>query len=412
MFVVGYLLIMVISFEIAYFLRLSLGTKVVILAGLMAVFAFFVVPDVTSRIDALPYLSSLNDIRAVCHSKGIAAGWKLVHSSRQVSDTSSLAQTMTFSGTPMMAVIMLVFSYLPNPLFLAVIAFVDYFFVLKAIQLVVVRNRLSHQIFAYAYLMFMALIVYTNAVGGIRNNMVGTVYGYFVLKYFMNDNRLISMATLKMVLLTFILAMIHPFTLLLFLILAIVTLFARSWRLLRVSDAVMMLHRFFQQTFFTLLTPFKAIPFVGSILFKSNQYIGDNATLFISSRANWVRDFARLVIMFAIIFALRKFSRRYIDRRYFEFVLLLICFTIGAVQDQVLFERCLLVLLPIMTPYITLLPVVLKKTAMHQPNHLALHYTLILGLALFAFFCLVDNLRAGELYYTFLFNSNPLVTGF
>ena len=76
MFVVGYLLIMVISFEIAYFLRLSLGTKVVILAGLMAVFAFFVVPDVTSRIDALPYLSSLNDIRAVCHSKGIAAGWK------------------------------------------------------------------------------------------------------------------------------------------------------------------------------------------------------------------------------------------------------------------------------------------------------------------------------------------------
>lgn len=408
MFIIGYLIAMVTSFCIAYFLKVSLSFKTLILAMIMAIFAFFVVPDINSRIDALPYLFSLNNIRFILHNKGIAAAWHLIYA---VKPTNTLTQTMSFSGTPVMGLIMLVFSLLPNPFFLAAIAFMDYFFVLKSIQLIVSHNNLPHKIYAYSYLIFMALFVYTNAVGGVRNNFVGTVLGYTYLKYFTDNRPIKSLATINVLVITLILMMIHPFTLLLFILFCLALFLKKHWEYW-VADGILILHSSFQQIIFTLLTPLSAIPFFGGILDKSNQYLGDNATLFISSFANWVRDFARLIIMIATMIVVYKVAKNKVNPKYTLFVMFLICFSIGAIKDQVLFERCLLVLLPIMIPYITLLPLQIKQSFENRSNYLTYKFVFIIFISSFAIFCLIDNLRAGELYYTFLFNSSPLVNGF
>lgn len=410
MFIIGYLLAMVISFIIAFYVKINLNLKIVILALIMAAFAFFVVPDINSRIDALPYLYSLDNLRYITKTNGLLEAWRVV-SSADVTGGGGTSQVMAFGGAPLMGGLMILFSFLPNPVFLAVIAFADYFFVMKSIQLVVNRSKLDEQFFAYGYAIFMALLAFTNAVGGVRNNLVGTVFAYYCLRYFESQNRIWSFATLKMYVLIVVLSLIHPFTLLLGILFTLVIILKKRWQVGIVS-ILLVFQGPLQSIILLALRPLSFLPFVASILFKSNQYLGDTATMYISSRANWARDLARLVFVVALLVVLRKIMDQYVSHRYTCFVIFLILFAVGAIQDEVLFERCLLVLLPIIAPYLMLLLVSLKNVVTKQTNYLAGRYAFTMVFLLYATVCLVDNLRAGELYYSFLIGSAPLVTGF
>lgn len=408
MFIIGYLTITICSFAIAAFLKIRLQTKVWILALMMGIFGFFVVPDITSKIDALPYLYSLNYYRTVLEFKGVGALWHLI----EVGGNSSVVtntQLMTFQASPVMGLIMFICTFLSNPFFLGLIAFLDYFFVLKIIALVTTQNKLPDIYFAISYLIYMCLFVYTNAVGGIRNNLVGTFYAYFFLRYVVNKCPLWSYSTLWLCIVAIILSLIHPFTMLLFIISILAVIMHRTWEY-RVIDVLLVFQRFFQKTIINLLVPLSTLPFFGNILSKSDQYLGDNITLFISSRANWIRDVSRLLIMIVILIIVWKSCSKYLDRKYLEFVIMLICFTFGSVHDQVLFERCLLVLLPIMSPFITILPRTIKDKMQLMHSNVLL-VSLITLMSAYIAMIFIDNLRAGELYYTFLFNSTPAITG-
>lgn len=415
MFVIGYVTCTAISFAIAAFLKINLRLKVWILALLMGLFGFFVVPSITSKIDALPYLYTLNAVRIKLYTKGAIAAWKMLaigdgESVNTIATTMGF-RSMTFQATPVMGLIIFICAFFPNSIFLFIIAFLDYFFALKLIELIVEENKMSSLDFALSYLMFMCLFVYTNAVGGVRNNLVGTIYAYAFLHYLSARHNFISWATLWLVLTAFALSLIHPFTLILFIFSLLSLILNKVWEL-RTVDILLVCQRFFQKDLLTFLKPLSVIPFVGSILSKSDQYLGENITLFISSRANWIRDFARLFIMILVLLLVRKKCKSMVSNIYVEFVIMLICYAIGSIQDQVVFERCLLVLLPMMLPVLACIPELLFNSLKQITNADAIKLLLLIGFAAYISVCFIDNLRAGELYYTFLFNSNSVISGF
>lgn len=409
MFALCYLLVMVISLIIFAFVKLKLNTKIMIAALLFTVFALVIIPYDNGAVDATKYYGFLNYIRHVRAIGGISAAWSAINSDAYSninfgsSSLLSAPDTLSFAATPVMGMVMLVMSYFPNEFLMAIVAFADYYLAMKMIQLVVERHHLPLRYFTIAYLIFCCLFVYSAAVSGIRNNFVGTAFAYAALRYADSNSRLLSFKTIKLLIITILLSLIHPFTLILFSLFMIAVIFYRT-KWIRLFDGLMFLQSFFQGGFLALMMPLSAIPFFSSILYKSNQYLGSNATIHISSGANMVRDLARLFVLLLIFALVHRLSRKFINQRYTEFVLLLFCFIIGAFRDQLLFDRCLLVMLPIMLPFITLLPVVANIYHLSHPKSTRafILYLTIVGLGIFSVICLTDNLRAGSLYFHFL----------
>ncbi|WCT59950.1 hypothetical protein [Limosilactobacillus portuensis] len=232
--------------------------------------------------------------------------------------------------------------------------------------------------------------------------MVGTVFAYFALKYLENERVFFSWSTISLLLIIILLSLVHPYTLLLGLLLLLVIIFWRYKTILRIIDGLMLLQSFFQRAIIMLLIPLAGIPFFSSIILKSNQYLGKNATILISSTANLFRDIGRLLIFGLLLIITLWVKQQFIDRRYIEFIIIFFYFACGAFFDQLLFERCMLVSLPIILPLIIVLPAEFSSE-LRSNESISLKtvaiYIMMIILCLYAGFCLVDNLRAGTSYY-------------
>lgn len=410
MFAACYLLVMLISLVIFSTINLKLNTKILIAALLFTIFALVIIPLDNGAVDATKYFAFLDYLRHIRKIGGTGAAWMAITSNAYSSinlganSLAPVADTLSFAATPVMGLIMLIMSYFPNELLMAIVAFADYYLAMKIIQLVVEKNQLPERYFTIAYLIFCCLFVYSAAVSGIRNNFVGTAFAYAALRYTEQSSPLLSINTVKLITVTLLLSLIHQFTLILFLLFMIAIIFYRT-KLIRFFDGGMFLQSFLQGGFLALLRPLAAIPFFSSILYKSTQYLGSGATIHISSTANLVRDLARLAILLLIFSLVHRIDRRFLNQRYTEFVLLLFCFIIGSFRDQLLFDRCLLVMLPIMLPFITLLPVTANIYHLHHPHsaYSFFLYLTVISLGIFSIICLADNLRAGSTYFYFLF---------
>lgn len=392
---------MIISLTIFLCLKIRLDIKILIVAILFTIFSFLIIPKLDSKVDALQYFSSLDAIRIARINHGLVDAWRVINTNP--TDTSnSINSVMSFSATPVMAVVMIIMSYFPDIALLSVVCFIDFFFALKLIQLVVEKNELSISYYCFGFVIFCSIFAYSIAVSGIRNNMVGTIFAYFAFKYLESDYPFISWPTAFLLLIIIILSLIHPYTLLLGLLLLLVAIFWQYKAFLRVIDVLMLAQSFFQRAIIMLLIPLSGIPFFSSIILKSNQYLGKNATILISSTANLLRDIGRLLVFGLLLVITLWLKQKLIDQRYLEFVIIFFCFACGAFFDQLLFERCMLVSLPIMIPLITVMPAELDselRTSLPVSLKAVILYTIILFLCLYAIFCLVDNLRAGTLYY-------------
>lgn len=401
MFAVGYLMTMLISLAIFLCLKVSLNVKILIVAILFMLFSFLIIPKLDSKVDALQYFSSLDAIRVARINHGLIDAWRIINTD-STSVSNSINGVMSFSATPVMAVVMLGMSYFPDIALLSVVCFFDFFFALKIIQLVVNKNRLSILYYCYGFIIFCSIFAYSIAVSGIRNNMVGTIFTYFAFRYLENGYPIISWPTILLLFIIIILSLIHPYTLLLGLLLLIVITFKKYKVALRISDVLMLLQSFFQRTVISLIVPLSSISFFSSIILKSNQYLGKNATILISSTANLFRDIGRLLVFGLLLIITLWIKQRFISQGYIEFVVIFFCFACGAFFDQLLFERCMLVSLPIILPFITVLPAEFNFE-LNSSELITLKsvvtYTMMIILCLYAIFCLIDNLRAGTSYY-------------
>lgn len=396
---------MALSLIMFIFFKFNLNLQIIIAAFLFTLFALVIVPMNNGAVDATKYFAFLDYIRHIRDIGGLGQAWQAINSNAMliaVNNNLAAPDELSFQATPVMGLIMLGMSFFSNEWLMALVAFGDYYFAMKIIQLVVEHNHLGRRYFCFGYFIFCNLFVYSAAVSGIRNNFVGTVFAYCAFRYAEKGSQLWSIETLKLMVVTVLLSLIHQFTLILFALFVIALLFYKTV-LIRLLDGVMFLQSIFQAGFLALLTPLSGIPFFSSIIYKSGQYLGSNATIHISSAANIVRDLARLMILIALFILVWRFCNQYIDRRYTEFILLLFCFIIGSFRDQLLFDRCLLVMLPIMLPYITMLPITAREYSFKYPQSVraTLLYLMLVVLVGFSLVCLVDNLRAGSTYFYF-----------
>lgn len=402
MFAITYLLIMLISIAILLCLRANLNIKIIIIALLFTIMSFLIIPKLDSKVDALQYFSSLNAIRIERTQHSLFDAWKIINTAPASSGTAT-NNVMSFSATPVMAIVMIIMSYFPDITLLSCVCFIDYFFALKIIQIVVKNNKLSIYYFCFGFIIFSSVFAYSIAVSGIRNNMIGTIFAYIALRFSEHRYKILSWHFLSFLFISLLLILVHPYTLLLAFLFILSLIFSKHTVIMRICNVLVLFQSLFQQLFIALITPFNTIPFFSSIILKSNQYLGENATILISSNANLLRDIGRLLFLGTVFIITRRFSEHYINVTYTEFVLLFLLFAIGSFNDQLLFERCMLVFLPIVLPYIILLLVRVKTLATIEREvsfKAVVSYITLFMICIYALFCLADNLRAGTTYFT------------
>lgn len=382
---------------------LRTNTKVWFCAFLFGLIGLLFIPKIGSNVDALKYFDVLNHLRTI--PKGdLFQRWQYLNGTTITTTTDLMAtSTISFSSTPVMGVVMLIMSYFPNSFLLASVAFIDYFFVLKMMSLFVEKEQLSNREFAFGFIIFCCLFVFSAAVGGIRNNLVGTILGYVYLKlcYSTSSNGFHNFIWVSII--SILLSLVHPFSLLLY-SLMIIAFFFTGHPIIRLFDVLMVSERIFQPALISLFALFGSIPFFASIVAKSGQYLGKDATIHISSTANLVRDLMRLLVFLALFIIIQRLGKHLINHKYNELMILMFCLLIGSIQDQLLFDRILLVLLPLMAPYIIMLCSTVKTycVGILTPSKIMV-YLYFLAFNIYALICLIDNVRAGTLYYRVLF---------
>lgn len=404
MFIIGYLLTISVCITLICVMQFKLNNKILICALLFGLFAFFIVPRPDSNVDALKYFQILNHLKTI-PNQAIVEKWNYVNATQLPVSQNSVSDTLSLNSTPVMGIIMMIVSMLPNSFLLALAAFCDYFFTFKMMGIILKRDHLSSYYFGYGFLVFSCLFVYSAAVGGIRNNLVGTIFGYFVLRYFAKNGSKFNWSDFMVVLIiALFLSLIHPFTLILLVLFVLTAVFSRL-KIIRLFDVLVTGESLFQPILIKFFSLFSVIPFFASIVSKSGQYLGKNATIHISSSANLLRDIMRLIVLLALFIIIQEAGRQFIIKGYSEFLILLFCLLIGSVRDQLLFDRILLVLLPIMSTYFILLLEVIAEFGLSKLTFKKFSiYSFFILMNCYALFCLVDNLRAGELYYQFLLN--------
>lgn len=403
MYALLYLLVLILSLILFIFIRLNLNIKILITALLFLIFAAIIVPIDNGSLDVSKYFHFLDFIRYTREISGIKEAWHTINTNAitNISPLLPPPDAISFGSVPIMGLIMMAMSFFPNEFLLMLVVFCDYFFAMKIIQIVVEKNNLLERFFIYSYLIFTCLFVYSAAASGIRSNTVGTIFIYLALKYANDQPKLWSPATAKLFFLSFLLILIHPFVAVFLVLLLIATIVRNSKKACVVASGLMFIQSYFQNLIFGLLTPLAKIPFFSSILYKKDQYLGSGATIHISSLANYFRDVARFLIFLIIFIIVYRISKKYLPRIYFQFIILLFCFILGSLQDQLLADRCILILLPAMLPSITFFPIVIKKEIIDRRTSFRARvlYFLFIVFILYVQIIFVDNLRAGTHFY-------------
>lgn len=407
MFALLYLLVMAISLILLIFIRLNSNVKIFIIASLFAIFALLVVPKDNGTLDTTKYFHYLDSLRHIRTISGIQGAWQMVNVNKiTLAYNASLnpaPDVLSFGSVPVMGILMITMTYFPNEFLLSLVTFCDYFFAMKIIHLSVRRNQLPERFFTYTYVIFCCLFLFSSAVTGIRNNLVGTIFIYYALNYSQKQPPLWSIQTVVFLLITLALILVHPFTFIL-LILFIIAIFTyRNKKLSLIADLLILVQGYFRNVIFAILSPLAKFAIFSSILYKKEQYLGSGATIHISSVANYYRDVARLVIMLMILVVVLKLGNKYVSKSYTSFIILLMCFIFGSIQDQLVFDRSILVLLPAMLPFINGFLVLLNELIENERNTFKTKGMFLLTSFFLTYILIIfiDNLRAGTLYYHF-----------
>lgn len=393
MFSILYLIMCLISLVILSAIKMRLANKIVLIATLFGIMGALIQPRQYSILDISRYFGTLDTIRLM---RSIDPLSNILHT---LLFSSSGSGTLTMSSAPVMGIILIIFSCLPNCLFLAAVTFCDIYFSLKIIETWVRKYHLSRQFMTFSAVSFFALFIYSSEVSGVRTYFVIVVMIYFLIKKLEKWTKLTFSHFISLTTLAFILMLIHPFAFVMYVIAVLTLLSYRNKRLFRIASLIVLLQHFYQSYLFKMLQPFSGIPFISSILFKSNQYFGDSATITIGSKAMLLRNFARLAIFMIIILLVTRYTEYIINRRYKALTVLFFCLTIGSVTDQILFDRCCKVIFVMTLPYISLLPSIFGVNSENKSMIISNSLRLIM---LFFVISLFDNLRAGMLSYVFM----------
>lgn len=374
----AYIYILLLLFSLIFALYGKNDKKqIIIISIFFAILAGTMVPKPGIYIDTVRIFSTLDTTRLALRNYGLNDAYEY------------LFNYLGYNSTPVMGILILivaVFNY--NGLLLAIAAFVDvycgYNLVLDGKNGEENRNVATMSIF-----FFFSVFIFSAAVPGVRTNIVCSLLVLLCHKRINND-----LTWIPFLFVAFLLVLIHPFTLVILLLFFVPYYFGKEKLIMLLFYLILLFQSKFQNFIFATIYKLTNIPFFSSLYFKSNQYFGVNAYIDISS-ASLVRYVLRMIVfslIFLTVLSLRKFRLNKFDKIFAGTFF----FSIGALNDTVLFTRCIDLMFFLVLPYLNILLVELfnGKRIRSKISRTILIFVIII----FSIFSLIDNVRAGVKY--------------
>lgn len=393
-----YILDMIFSSILLLTKKISVKWKAILIGVIFGTLGLMMTPRNGNFSDVVRFFNELNSFRLEISLSSFSDVFNyLIHSSTGGTANDAVAQ---YSSVPVMGVVMMIMSYLKNGWLLFLTAFID---ISSASYLVIssTHKYLHYQVENYdvrAWLIFSCLFNFNATIGGIRNGVIGCIF-ILVFWSILDENK--ESIFIKLTILTLVLSLVHPFTLVIYL-LAIIAIFCYKHNyLMFIFEIILLCQHFYQPILLNHLNSLGGGAFLESLSFKSTQYFGSSAYIGAASQFSIVRDTMRVFLFICIIFFVRynsKTTNYY--QKYNAFTDLFISLSIGAYTDQIFFSRCSLIMTIVLIPYLVRLIYIFNNNT----NKLLP----VLSKYLFNFLLLislVDNLRAGTRFFSLTLNN-------
>ncbi|MFT9373790.1 hypothetical protein [Liquorilactobacillus hordei] len=374
----AYIYILLLLFSLIFALYGKNDKKQIIIVSIFfAILAGEMVPKPGIYIDTVRFFSTLDTTRLALRNYGLKDAYEY------------LFNYLGYNSTPVMGILIMivaVFNY--NGLLLAIAAFVDvycgYNLVLDG------RNgEKNRNVAAMSIFFFFSVFIFSAAVPGVRANIVCSL---LVLLCHKKINK--NLTWIPFLFVAFLLVLIHPFTLVILLLFFVPYYFGKEKLIMLLFYLILLFQGKFQSFIFAAIYKLTNIPFFSSLYFKSNQYFGVNAYIDISSDS-LARYFLRMIVfslIFLTVLSLHKFRLNKFDKMFAGTLFL----AIGALNDTVLFTRCIDLMFFLVLPYLNILLVELFDGKRIRSK--ISRTVLIFAIIIFSIFSLIDNVRAGTKY--------------
>lgn len=386
MFALAYVCISGVSLTILRLNNIKPRRKSLLIATFFAIFAFFIVPTtIGNNLDMVRYFNDLNVFRSYRELSGIKNTLSFMYS-YPIGGSVGVGGSgqSTYGGIPGTLLLMFVLSYLPNNLLLSFVAFIVIYCSIRLMGSVSKQYNNSQKMLVVTGFLFFALLPFMRVLSGFRTFIVAAAFSYCVWSNLVYKQKKIVFGIVYLFLI-----LIHPFIALPILFLVLTTFFFNNKVLIRCLDVIMLCSHLFQNIFVNILSKLTFIPFFSSVLIKNNQYVNTNAF----STNDLVRNLIQLFIVVTIFICTLLWSHT--NKKYNEFMILLLSFTLGSLYSPVIFGRYVTLLLFTFIPYLCLMSVWEYPTSREArvAQTLVIIFVFIISLLI-----LIDNLRAGLVY--------------
>lgn len=352
-------------------------TVLVFSALFFGLIGFMMVPKPTVYVDTVRFFNTLDETRSFA-----------------VTDTGEawhyLMDVCGYNATPVIGVIIYLLSLQPENgwlTFLAAAVDVGAGFYLCFKQS---DNGGNRRTLTLSIFFFLALLNFNGSVSGIRTCMAGFTAICLIYHYSNKFNVVFSLWFLPLIL-------IHPFTAVVLLFFVLSGAYKKYNIFYSVCCLTCLFQHYIQAAVLSTVSKLSFIPFFASISFKSTQYFGEGAyitTGYYSNLRFMLLFFFCVLILVYALWKCNNFSTHYVG-----FVILLICFSAGSIMDQILFSRCVALLVIAVLPFMC-------EIIKHSMSR-------FYSLSSFLFFCalliFIDNLRAGIRFQDIYVSWNSLL---
>lgn len=349
-------------------------------ALLFGIIGLVMIPRNGTYIDTVRFFEELNGIRDQSNIS-LSSGWNY------------LMGSLGYDSVPVAGVLLwLVSLQSENGLLTFIVATLDilagYYLVARSL-----RNESSKLIFCLCVAFFLFMFNFNASVSGVRNVLACSLA--MCITYKISVEKKIRITYLFLYLL-FIL--IHPFAIIVPLLYFFSRILCKNHILYYIFCVVLILQHYLQQFIFKLIATWSDIPFFSSVLFKSTQYFGQDAYIEESTSFSRFRTILIAIFLMFIIanYLLRK--KTIFCETYFAYILSFAFFTIGAFSDEILFSRCVSVLLFAILP---LIPNIIRDVSDEIKLRIVKPKSVIIFLV--PIICLFDNLRSGLRFQVIVF---------
>lgn len=350
----------------------------------------FALPRTGVYVDTVRFFATLDATRESC-MRGLAGGWEYLMSSG-------------YDSTPVIGAILLFIAQLSDNRWLTFFAaFVDYaaaFFLIRQAAI----SKDAKKSIVFGMLFFMMVFNSNAAVNGVRNNMAGALAVctafHYLCKRSKRSDLFVAIACYA------VLALIHPFVLLIAGIHLVVHFVYDKRVVVLLFYLVCLFWRGFQSLVINLIGSLSFIPFFSSINFKATQYFGEDAYIFQSTAFSRIRDILLfLFIAFCIIYCL-VYSKVGASKRFNCFTIAYISFSAGSLPDEIMFNRCVCILVFVSLPFISSILFNLQQRDLANRWHASLFFVMVAAAMAIVY---VDNMRAGVRFEEISFSFTGLI---